>query len=89
MQQGTDVETIEHLDFDADMPCDCTIATGEPAEWVGRCWTCGALIWACTPHLQLIELQVLRLRGNAACMGCGRSGATLADILHVIPLRSM
>jgi len=89
MPQATEpaVETIEHLDFEEEIPCNCTIATGEPADWVGRCWGCGYLIWACTPHLHLLERQVEESNGSAICLTCGNSGRTLADILHVMSLR--
>lgn len=84
----TDVELIEHLDFESTEPCDCTVATGEPAVWVGRCGGCPALIWMCDEHRAVIEQQIIALKGRAACTHCGRAGATLEDIFHVIPLRS-
>lgn len=55
-QMGLDIEAIEHLDFDSDLPCDYNRnhSTNPPcskaAEWKIMVSCCGGMVLLCDEH---------------------------------------
>jgi hypothetical protein len=64
-EQKSDIESIEHLDFDPEQPCECKAPDGSPctatATWVGRHRCCGFSWLLCTPHKQQAIVALVAL----------------------------
>lgn len=82
---GTDLELIQHLDFDTETPChnpDCN----EAAAWSWRCKFCGYGGNLCPAHHQE-NLQDALLACSIAGMRCkGCSAAAFFDIAEVFAI---
>lgn len=86
----SDVETIEHLDFEPTINCDLPkIGCENPATWLMRMKCCGATWPACDPcrasYLRWVDKTDATPRVNAKCGTCGHRFPTVADSAEFLP----
>jgi hypothetical protein len=88
---ATDVETIEHLDFEAEVPCEVQADDrddfcGRTAHWLARlrCAACHLIdvMPLCVTHRdRLLDADFMVI---GTCDGCGFTGAPMLDSIEPI-----
>jgi hypothetical protein len=88
----SDTETIEHLDFEPQLPCEVKNTSGPgrcgaPADFVCRCMNCGASFLYCRPCK---EHAVACIENGYAikCWPCGELSKLPNLRVEWIPIRS-
>lgn len=69
----TEIEAIEHLDFDFETPCEANGGCDNTAEWVFTMNCCGFTSLFCDPHAQnTIDIHELwvKVKRLAICKQC-------------------
>lgn len=86
----SDVELIEALDFDPEIPCNLyPSSAGEHAVWVIRCKGegCNTTEFACDEHRTQFVRWVNSI--GAVCLACGRKAYTAEECVDIVPIKAM
>lgn len=86
----SDVETIEHLDFDVATACEHPDEDGREAAWVCRFRCCGAAVLMCDEHHEIWARRVATGWGRGlvifCCEWCAARVEDLAQVFDWFPI---
>jgi hypothetical protein len=84
---GTDLEVIQHLDFEPTIGCEVKRPRPCPATatHILRCRGCAWSLAACAEHVAFIKSEVARC-GGAICTKCKLSSIRITDVIDIVPI---
>jgi hypothetical protein len=88
METESDLEVIEHLDFDPELVCEQKMSgsnCGKTAAWVVRTRCCIHSWLICEDH-RLMWVQAAESAPYVRCSWCLVAGQVLSDVAEFIPI---
>lgn len=87
VQTESDLELIQALDFDPELPCESPKAHGEAAVWIAKCKKCPHSALLCDEH-RTSFVRFLHSNPPFYCGDCGLVGFSVEDSIDFVPIKA-